>query len=42
MYLFHYLLSLNNDRYATTILFRELGVPVVITVCDFGEIPTVE
>ena len=36
MYFYYYFWPLNNDRYATTILFRELGVPVVIAVCDFG------
>ena len=52
MYFYYYFWPLNNDRlnlrtnphnicYATTILTRELGVPVAITVCDFGEIPTV-
>ena len=32
MYFYQYFLPLNNDSYATTILFRELGVPVVIAV----------
>ena len=43
MYFYYYFWFLNNDRYATTILFRELGVPVVIAVSDFdfGYIPTV-
>ena len=43
MYFYYYFWFLNNDRYATTILFRELGVPVVIAVSDFdfGYIPVV-
>ena len=54
MYFYYYFWPLNNNRlnlrtnpHNISVMqqrfsARELGVPVVITVCDFGEIPTVE